>query len=104
PEHCRLCSTSHCSLHSALGCAQRRVRSLGPACDVILHRLNGRRAHLTGADQLGGAFYEYSVVDPSWPRHPEIIQPGRGGISRRRFWIPAPTSFDLALLPALVVT
>src|SRR5262245_26553517 len=53
---------------------------------------------------LGGALYEFSVVDPFWPRRPDIIQPGRGGISRRRFWIPAHTTFELALLAALVVT
>ena len=54
--------------------------------------------------RLGGALYEFSVVDPFWPRRPEIIQPGRGGISRRRFWIPVHTAFELALLAALVVT
>jgi hypothetical protein len=53
---------------------------------------------------LGGALYEFSVVDPFWPRRPDIIQPSRGGISRRRFWIPAHTAFELALLTALVVT
>ena len=53
---------------------------------------------------LGGALYEFSVVDPFWPRRPDIIQPGRGGISRRRFWIPAHTAFELALLAALVAT
>jgi hypothetical protein len=51
---------------------------------------------------LGGALYEYSVVDPSWPRKPEVVQPARGGISRRRFWIPAHTAFELALIAALV--
>lgn len=53
---------------------------------------------------LGGAFYEVSVIDPAWPRRPEIIQPGRGGISRRRFWIPAHIGFELALIIALAVT
>ena len=38
---------------------------------------------------LGGALYEFTVVDPFWPRRPDIIQPARGGISRKRFWIPA---------------
>ena len=38
---------------------------------------------------LGGGLYEFLVVDPYWPRRPGIIQPTRGGISRRRFWIPA---------------
>ena len=52
---------------------------------------------------LGGALYEYSVVDPAWPRRAELIQPARGGVSRRRFWIPAHVAFELALLAALVV-
>src|SRR5262249_61078703 len=34
---------------------------------------------------LGGGFYEFSVVDPFWPERPDIIQPTRGGISRKRF-------------------
>src|SRR5215813_12362214 len=38
---------------------------------------------------LGGGLYEFTVVDPFWPRRPDLIQPERGGISRRRFWIPA---------------
>src|SRR5262249_47389254 len=33
---------------------------------------------------LGGGLYEFLVVDPFWPRRPEIIQPARGGISRKR--------------------
>lgn len=53
---------------------------------------------------LGGALYEFSVVDPYWPRRPDLIQPARGGISRRRFWIPAHTAFELALLASLVAT
>jgi hypothetical protein len=51
---------------------------------------------------LGGGLYEFSVVDPFWPRRPELIQPARGGISRRRFWIPAHTAFELLLIAALV--
>jgi hypothetical protein len=51
---------------------------------------------------LGGAFYQYSVVDPAWPRRPDLIQPTRGGVSCRRFWIPAHTAFELALIAALV--
>jgi hypothetical protein len=52
---------------------------------------------------LGGGLYEFSVVDPFWPRRPELIQPERGGISRRRFWIPAHVAFELALIVSLVV-
>jgi len=51
---------------------------------------------------LGGGLYEFTVVDPFWPRKPELIQPDRGGISRRRFWIPAHVTFELALIASLV--
>ena len=53
---------------------------------------------------LGGGLYEFSVVDPFWPRRPELIQPDRGGISRRRFWMPAHGAFELTLVAALVIT
>jgi hypothetical protein len=52
---------------------------------------------------VGGGLYEFLVVDPFWPRRPDIIQPARGGISRRRFWIPAPVIFELLLISALVI-
>ena len=52
---------------------------------------------------LGGGLYEYLVVDPVWPRRPELIQPARGGVSRRRFWIPAHTAFELSLIASLVL-
>jgi hypothetical protein len=52
---------------------------------------------------LGGGFYEFLVVDPVWPRRPDLIQPQRGGISRKRFWIPAHTTFELTLIAALIV-
>ena len=52
---------------------------------------------------LGGGAYEYLVVDPFWPGRPDIIQPGRGGISRRRFWIPAHSAFELGLISSLIV-
>ena len=51
---------------------------------------------------LGGGLYEFLVVDPSWPRRPDLIQPQRGGISRKRFWIPAHTAFELSLIASLV--
>jgi hypothetical protein len=53
---------------------------------------------------LGGGLYEYLVVDPFWPRKPELIQPARGGISRKRFWIPAHTAFELALIVCLILS
>jgi hypothetical protein len=51
---------------------------------------------------LGGGAYEYLVVDPAWPSRPDVIQPSRGGVSRRRFWIPAHTAFELSLIASLV--
>jgi hypothetical protein len=52
---------------------------------------------------LGGGFYEVSVVDPFWPKRPDLIQPARGGISRKRFWIAAHTSFEITLIVSLVL-
>ena len=52
---------------------------------------------------LGGGLYEFLVVDPAWPRRPDLIQPDAGGISRRRFWIPAHIAFELALIASLVI-
>jgi hypothetical protein len=53
---------------------------------------------------LGGGAYEYLVVDPAWPRRPDLIQPQRGGISRKRFWIPAHGTFELVAIASLVLT
>jgi hypothetical protein len=52
---------------------------------------------------LGGGLYEFLVVDPYWPKRPGLIQPARGGISRRRFWIPVHTVFEVLLIVALIV-
>ncbi|MDF0668476.1 MAG: hypothetical protein P0119_20700 [Nitrospira sp.] len=52
---------------------------------------------------LGGGLYEYLVIDPFWPRRPDLVQPQRGGINRKRFWIPAHTTFELLLIVALIV-
>src|SRR3982074_628566 len=51
---------------------------------------------------LGGGLYEFLVVDPFWPKRPDLVQPDRGGISRKRFWIPAHTIFELLLILSLV--
>ena len=47
---------------------------------------------------LGGGLYEILVVDPYLATRPGIIQPRNGGVSRRRFWIPAHTVFELLLI------
>jgi hypothetical protein len=52
---------------------------------------------------LGGGVYGFLVVDPFWPRRPDMIQPSRGGISQKRFWIPMHTAFEIALVTSLVL-
>ena len=51
---------------------------------------------------VGGGLYEFSVVDPVWPRRPDLVQPARGGISRKRFWIAIHVAFEVVLIAALV--
>lgn len=53
---------------------------------------------------LGGGIYESLVVDPFWPKRPGIIQPINGGVSRRRFWIPAHSALELLLIGMLIIT
>lgn len=53
---------------------------------------------------FGGALYEAVVVDPSWPKRPGIIQSRNGGISRVRFWLPAPVVFEVLLIASLIFT
>jgi hypothetical protein len=53
---------------------------------------------------VGGGLYEFTVVDPAWPRRPDLVQPARGGISRKRFWISIHVAFEMTLIAALVVT
>ena len=50
---------------------------------------------------VGGGLYEFSVVDPFWPKRPDLVQPGRGGISRKRFWIAIHVVFEVVLIAAL---
>jgi hypothetical protein len=57
---------------------------------------------LAAAIGIGGGLYEFIVVDPVWPRLPHLVQPTRGGISRKRFWIPAHVLFELLLIGSLV--
>ncbi|MBR2818339.1 MAG: hypothetical protein IKE60_26990 [Reyranella sp.] len=52
---------------------------------------------------VGGGLYEFLVVDPFWPKRPDLIQPARGGISRKRFWISIHVAFELTLIAAIVL-
>lgn len=58
-------------------------------------------AMLLAAISMGGGLYEISVIDPVWPNRPDIIRQADGGISRKRFWIPAHVAFELSLLVSL---
>ena len=51
---------------------------------------------------VGGGLYEFSAVDPYWPKRPDLVQPARGGISRKRFWIAIHVAFEVVLIAALV--
>ncbi len=53
---------------------------------------------------VGGGLYEVSVVDPFWPKRPDLVQPSRGGISRKRFWIVIHFAFEVMLIAALAWT
>lgn len=56
-----------------------------------------------GLISLGGGLYEGLVLDPRWPLKPELIQPARGGVLRRRFWVPAHIAFEISLLVTFVM-
>ena len=47
---------------------------------------------------MGGGLYEILVVDPAWPSRPALIQAQRGGLTRRKFWIPAHIGFEIMLI------
>lgn len=52
---------------------------------------------------VGGGLYEFTVVDPFWPKRPDLVQPARGGISRKRFWISIHIAFEVTLVVALIL-
>jgi hypothetical protein len=58
----------------------------------------------TACASIGGGLYEFLVLDPVWPTRPAIVQPRHGGVSRRRFWIPAHGAFEVALIASLVAS
>ena len=59
-------------------------------------------ATLSACTLFGGGLYETVVVDPAWPKRPGIVQAHNGGVSRRRFWIPAHTAFEVLVIVALI--
>lgn len=55
-------------------------------------------ALVLGTIGLGGGIYETLLVDRIWPNNLAIIQPQRGGLDRKRFWIPIHSLYEIALL------
>lgn len=53
------------------------------------------------AGSLGGGVYETALIDRLWPDNPALVQPNRGGINRKRFWMPAHFAFEALLGAAL---
>jgi len=47
----------------------------------------------------GAALYEESVLDLVWPSRPDIVRPTKGGVNRKRFWVPG----DLVAIICLLV-
>jgi hypothetical protein len=87
--------------------ARRQFATLSPSSkDRLVPELALPLLMMTAALALasvGGGLYEFLVVDRAWPRRPDLIQPRLGGVSRRRFWIPAHTLFELSLIGSLIV-
>lgn len=69
---------------------------------ISVLRLSVTLATALALMSMGGGLYEFLVVDPFWPKRPDLIQPTRGGISRKRFWFPAHTAFELVLILSVV--
>jgi hypothetical protein len=61
-------------------------------------------ALIFGAIGLGGGIYETLIVDRVWPDNLAIIQPMRGGLDRKLFWIPIHTLYEVALLASAWTT
>jgi hypothetical protein len=64
---------------------------LGAAVAVCL-------ALILGSIALGGGIYETLVVDAAWPGNLGLIQPNRGGLNRKIFWMLIHPLFEIALL------
>ncbi|QFU18118.1 hypothetical protein GDR74_12095 [Microvirga thermotolerans] len=58
-------------------------------------------ALVLAAIRIGGGLYECLLVDRVWPGTPALIQPERGGINRKLFWMPVHLAFELTLMIAI---
>lgn len=57
---------------------------------------------LVACANLGAGAYESIVLDPVWPHRPAIVAARLGGVSRKRFWVPAHTVLEVLLVVALI--
>ena len=55
-------------------------------------------ALILGSISLGGGIYETLLVDSVWLRNLSVIQPDRGGLNRKLFWVSVHPLFELSLL------
>jgi hypothetical protein len=55
-------------------------------------------ALVLGSFALGGGVYETLVVDAAWPGNLALIQPNRGGLNRKIFWMLIHPLFEVAIL------
>jgi hypothetical protein len=60
----------------------------GPVCFALV----------LGSLALGGGIYETLVVDTAWPGNLTLVQPDRGGLNRKIFWMLIHPLFEVALL------
>ena len=58
-------------------------------------------ALFAAALKLGGGLYECLLLDRVWPANPSLIQPHRGGVNRKLFWMPLHFAFEIAVVIAL---
>lgn len=50
---------------------------------------------------VGGSIFEHAVIDPAWPSNIEVIQPEKGGVDRKIFWIPIHIAITVLMVLAL---
>lgn len=61
-------------------------------------------ALVLAAIRIGGGLYECLLVDRVWLKTPALIQPERGGINRKLFWMPVHIVFESTLMIAIWLT
>jgi hypothetical protein len=94
--------TPHPEIERKQNTARIKWQPIGGDLPMFLAFIFAVAAECCALVLVGGGLYEVLVVDPFWPKRPDLIQPDRGGISRRRFWMPVHTLFEFSVISALV--